>query len=51
MFGLTLNPADFLKLYVRYILSPHDDLEKFSTATVKITKIYDDASNFIYKVN
>lgn len=48
---LNLNPADLPKLDVRYILSPHDDLEKFSTAEVKINKIYEDAGSYIYRVN
>ena len=48
---LTLNPADLPKLDVRYILSPHGDLEKFSTAAVKINKLFADAGTFIYKVN
>ena len=48
---LTLNPADLPKLDVRYILSPHGDLEKFSTAAVKINKLFEDAGTFIYKVN
>ena len=51
MFELTLNPADLPKLDVRYILSPHGDLEKFSTAAVKIVKLYEDAGSHIYKVN
>ena len=51
MFELTLNPADLPKLDVRYILSPHDDLEKFSTAAIKIIKIYNDAGSYIYKIN
>lgn len=51
MFELTLNPADLPKLDVRYILSPHGDLEKFSTSAVKITKLYEDAGSHIYKVN
>ncbi len=48
---LLLNPADLPKLDVRYILSPHGDLEKFSTAAVKITKFYEDAGSYIYRVN
>ena len=51
VFKIMLNPADILKLDVRYILSPHDDLEKFSTAAVKIIKLYEDAGSYIYKVN
>ena len=51
MFELTLNVADLPKLDVKYILSPHGDLEKFSTAAVKITKIFEDAGSFIYEVN
>lgn len=50
-FTLRLNSADLPKLDARYILSPHGDLEKFSTAAVKIRKLYEDAGNYIYKVD
>ena len=48
---MSLNPDDLQKLDVRYILSRNGDLEKFSTAAVKIKKIYTDAGSHIYKVN
>ena len=51
MFELALNPVDLLRLNVRYIFSPHADLEKFSTPAVKITKLFDDAGSYIYVVD
>ena len=48
---MSLNPADLSKLDVRYIFSRNGDLEKFSTAAVKIIKLYEDAGSYIYKVN
>ena len=48
---MLFNPNDLSKLDVRYILSRNDGLEKFSTATVKIKKIYEDAGTYIYRVN
>lgn len=48
---MSLNPNDLSKLDVRYILSRNGDLEKFSTAKVKIKQIYEDAGSYIYRVN
>lgn len=48
---IKLNVGDLKKLDAGYILSRSDDLEKFSTAAVKITKLYEDAGSYIYKVN
>lgn len=48
---MSLNSADLSKLDVRYIFSRNGDLEKFSTAAVKIIKLYEDAGSYIYKVN
>ena len=48
---MSLNPNDLSKLDVRYILSRNGALEKFSTAEVKINKIYEDAGSYIYRVN
>ena len=48
---IKLNVGDLKKLDAGYILSRNGDLEKFSTATIKITKIYNDAGSYIYKVN
>lgn len=50
MFELYLNPADLPKLDARYIFSRNGELENFSTAQVKIKKIYEDAGSFIYSV-
>ncbi len=48
---IKLNVGDLKKLDAGYILSRSGDLEKFSTAAVKITKLYEDAGSYIYKVN
>lgn len=48
---IKLNVGDLKKLEAGYILSRSGDLEKFSTAAVKIIKLYEDAGSYIYKVN
>ena len=49
-FKVFLNPDDLKKLDVKYIFSRNGGLEDFSTAQVKIQKIYEDAGSFIYKI-
>lgn len=50
-FRIKLNVADLKTLEVAYILSNRNDLQNLSAADIKITKIYEDAGSFIYKIN
>ncbi|MCR5834024.1 MAG: hypothetical protein K6G55_05170 [Selenomonadaceae bacterium] len=51
LFALTLNPIELPKLDVKYIFSNTKDLEKFSSANVTITKIFEDRISYIYRID
>ena len=50
VFGLNLNPEDFQKLEVKYILSRDSELENLSAPNTKIKKIFTDYTMSIYEV-
>lgn len=47
---IDLNVDDLPKLEAKYIFSSNSELENFSTASIKIRKIYADRNAFIYEI-